>query len=29
MKPLWHDALVDHLAAKSSDNEPAKVIADR
>jgi myo-inositol catabolism protein IolC len=28
-RTLWHDALVDHLAGRSSDAETAKVIADR
>jgi myo-inositol catabolism protein IolC len=28
-RTLWHDALVDHLAGRSSDIETAQVIADR
>jgi len=28
-RTLWHDALVDHLAGRSSDTEAAQVIADR
>ena len=28
-RTLWHDALVDHLAGRSSDTETAQVIADR
>jgi len=28
-RTLWHDALVDHLAGRSSDAETAKVIAER
>ncbi len=28
-RTLWHDALVDHLAGRSSDTQTAKVIADR
>jgi myo-inositol catabolism protein IolC len=28
-RTLWHDALVDHLAGKSSGTETAQVIADR
>lgn len=28
-RTLWHDALVDHLAGRSSNTETAQVIADR
>jgi myo-inositol catabolism protein IolC len=28
-RTLWHDALVDHLAGRSSEAEAAKVIAER
>jgi myo-inositol catabolism protein IolC len=28
-RTLWHDALVDHLAGRSSDTETAQIIADR
>jgi myo-inositol catabolism protein IolC len=28
-RTLWHDALVDHLAGRSSDTETAQAIADR
>jgi myo-inositol catabolism protein IolC len=28
-RTLWHDALVDHLAGRSSDTEAAQIIADR
>ena len=28
-RTLWHDALVDHLAGRSSDTGTAQVIADR
>jgi myo-inositol catabolism protein IolC len=28
-RTLWHDALVDNLAGRSSDTETAQVIADR
>jgi myo-inositol catabolism protein IolC len=28
-RTLWHDALVDHLAGRSSDTETAQVIAER
>jgi myo-inositol catabolism protein IolC len=28
-RTLWHDALVDHLAGRTSDTETARTIADR
>jgi myo-inositol catabolism protein IolC len=28
-RTLWHDALVDHLAGRSSDTETAQIISDR